>query len=254
MMDRFGRSLVIGTTALSLVFMTWAVMVYLQFNDFGWKEARKIWETKDSGYRVASKLDKRTAVLHELYRQKERALPAVKPSLDTLAETMEFFPKNHQFFKAEMEKLRTSDEAIAPKQLIRKDGDLVLETPEKPLLGKPAMKTPVGGIEKSTKTVTNERNKILEEVEKMTPEIADLVKKSDEITIQLYGSKDDKGASLDIGLYEVLENETTLQDKIRTEKDDITPRYVDAERRAATFRSRFEGMLRQVTPVNLRKP
>ena len=45
----------------------------MQFNDYGWKEPYKIWETKDSGTRVGSMLDKRTAVLHELYRQKDRA-------------------------------------------------------------------------------------------------------------------------------------------------------------------------------------
>ena len=46
-------------TACSLVFMAWTLMIYLQFNDFGWKEPKKVWETKDSGYRVASMLDKR---------------------------------------------------------------------------------------------------------------------------------------------------------------------------------------------------
>lgn len=252
MTDRFGRMLVIGQTALSLVFMTWAVMVYLQFNDYGWKEPKKVWETKDTGYRVASKLDKRTAVLHDMYRQKDRAIPAIKPALDTLTETMEFFPKNHQFYVAELEKVKSSDEAISPKQLTWKDGQLVVDTPNKPL-GKPVMKTPVAGIDKSTKTVTNELNKILEEIEAITPQIRDLVKNSDEITIQLYGTKDDKGNSLDIGLYEVLENEDKLQQKIAAEKEYITPRYVDAERRAATFRNRFEGMLRQVTPVSREK-
>lgn len=252
MMNQFGKYLVIFQTALSLIFMTWAVMVYMQFNDFGWKEPKKVWETKDTGYRVASMLDKRTAVLYELYRQKERALPGVKPALDTLTETMEFFPKNHQFYVTELDKVRNSDVDISPKQLIWKDGDLVLETAGKPL-GKPVMKGAVGGIDKSTKTVTLERNKILEDIEKITPEIADLVKKSDEITIQLYGTKDDKGNSLDIGLYEILEIERLLQDKLVAEKDDITPRYVDAERRAASFRNRFEGMLKQITPVNREK-
>lgn len=249
MMNRFGKILVLGHTALSLLFMTWAVMVYLQFNDYGWKDPFKVWETKDSGYRIASKLDKRTAILHELLRAKDRSQPAIKPAIDTLSETMEFFPKNHQFYVAELEKVRSSEEPINPSQLTWKDGDLVLDVP----LGKPVMKVPVGGIDKSTKVVSRELQAILANIEKITPEIAALVKDADEITIQLYGTKDDNNVSVDIGLYEILDNETILQDKIRQELEYITPRYVDAQRRADAFRDRMAGMKRTVQPVNLKK-
>jgi hypothetical protein len=247
-MNRFGRNLVLAQTALSLVFMTWAVMVYLQFNDYGWKEPKKIWETKDSGYRIASQLDKRVAALHTLYRQKERALPGVQPALDKLTETMEHFPKNHQFYLEELARVRQGEGEIQPKQLTWKEGVLVVDTPDKPL-GKPVMKTPVGGIDKSTKTLTTERDNIYAQIDAITPMIQNLVKNVDEITLQLYGTKDDKGKSVDIGLYEVLENETTHQDKIRQEIEDITPRYVDAERRAAGFRNRYRGMEQTISRI-----
>jgi hypothetical protein len=252
MTDRLAKIMVICLTGLSLVFMTWTVMVFLQFNDYGWKEPMKVWETKDTGYRIPSILDKRTAVLYELYRQKERAIPNVAPALESLSETMEYFPKNHEFYVKELDTIRNSDQPITPKQLTWKDGELQLDT-EKGRLGKPLMKTQVGGIDKSLKAITAERDKILADIEKITPEIEKLVREADDITIQLYGTKDNKGRSVDIGLYEVLENETILQDKIREEKEDITPRYVDAERRAATFRNRLEGMRRQMTPVNREK-
>ena len=233
---------------------TWAVMIYLQFNDYGWKEPYKIWETKDSGTRVASMLDKRTAVLYELYRQKDRAVPGIKPAIDTLTKTMEFFPKNHQFYVAELEKVRSADGPIAPKQLVWKNGSLVLETANEPL-GKPVMKAPVAGIVKSTKATNLELAKILADIEKITPEIAELVKNTDDVTLQLYGgNKDAKNMdTVDIGLYEVLENETKLQDKIAAEKKYLTPIYVDTLRRYETFLDRLGTMRRTATPVNLQK-
>ncbi len=251
MMNRFGKILVLGQTALSLLFATWAVMIYLQFNDYGWKEPFKIWETKDSGTRVASLLDKRTGVLYEMYRQKDRAVPGIKPAIDTLTSTMEFFPKNHQFYVAELEKVRTGDGPIAPKQLVWKGGSLVLDKP----LGKPVMKTPVPEIVKSTKATNLELAKILADIEKITPEIAELVKNTDEVTLQLYGgNKDGKNMdTVDIGLYEVLENETKLQDKIYAEKTYLTPIYTDTLRRYETFLDRLASMKRTATPVSLPK-
>jgi hypothetical protein len=252
MMNRIGKSLVLVMMACSIVFMTWTVMVYLQFNDFGWKEPKKVWTSKDAGYRVASMLDKRTAVLHELLRQKDRALPGVEPAIKTLNETMSFFPKNHQFYLEELEKVRNSDGEIAPQKLTWEKGELVLDTPGKNL-GKPVMKGAVEGIKLSTKKTREELDGILAQIEKITPEIADLTKNTDAITIQLFGTKDDKGNSADIGLYEVLENENTHQEKIRQEIEYITPKYVDAQRRVDSYRDRRASMMKTVTPVKREK-
>lgn len=250
MINGIAKFLVLGQTVLSLLFMTWAAMVYFQFTDYGWKEPYKVWETKDTGYRVAGLLDKRTAILHEMYRQKDRALPGIKPALETLRDTMRYFPKNHQFYVAEFDKLQSSQEPIAPQQLTWKDGQIVLETPVK---GKPLMKTPVAGVDKSTKMTALERDKILEEIAALAPEIAKLVQEANAITVQLNGTKDDKLNSVDIGLYEILENETTLQNKIRDEKEYIRPKFVDAQRRVESFRDRLTTMERALEPVNLPK-
>jgi hypothetical protein len=247
MMNRIAKLLVVIQTGFSLLFLTWAGMVYFQFNDFGWKEPHKIWETKDSGFRVASVLDRRTAILYEMYRQKDRALPGVKPALETLTRTMTFFPKNHQFYMTELDKLRHGDGKIAPQQLTWKDGQLVLDNELKP-----TMKNAVPGIEKSTKQTGIEREGYHAQIEAILPEIDKLVKDTDAITIQLYGTRDDKGNTLDIGLYEILENEATQQSKIREERLYITPLYADALRRVETFRDRLAGARRTLT-TNLPK-
>jgi hypothetical protein len=249
MINAIAKFLVLGQTTLSVLFLGWSLMVYLQFNDYGWKEPYKVWETKDSGYRIASVLDRRTAVLHEMYRQKDRALPGVKPALETLRETMAFFPKNHQFYVAELERISTSDEPIKPNQLTWKDGQLVLDSPGK-TTGKPLMKTPVAGIDKSTRATRIERDKILDEIKALTPVVAKLTQEVDAITIQLFGTKDDKNNSQEIGLYEILENESIFQNKLREEKDYLTPKYQNALREVESFRDRMAIIRRTLTPVN----
>lgn len=250
-MNGFGKSLVLAQTTLSLIFLTWACMVFFQFADFGWKEPLKIWDTKDSGKRVASKLDKETAALNSLAAQRAKAEPGMRPAIDVLVKTMEFFPKNRQFYVAALEEIRFSDAPIALKKITYKDGSAVLDVPK---TGKPIMKDPIPDVTMSTKAYLKERDAIYDKIKALTPQIKDLVAQADDITIQLFGTKDDKGNSVDIGLYEVLDKENENQDKIREEKDYITPRYVDAQRRADAFRDRYGGMLKSLMSlVNFKK-
>src|SRR5262249_47983998 len=100
-----------------------------------------------------------------------------------------------------------------------------------------------------TKATASERDKILQEIEAITPEIKKLVDEANAITVQLNGEK----STNDIGLYEILENETTLQNKIRDEKEYITPKFVDAQRRVEMFRERMGNMERTLAPVSLPK-
>jgi len=222
--------------------MTWAVMIFMQFKDFGWKEPFKVWETKDGGYRVASELDKRVAALHELYRARDRHAPAIRPALEALADTMERYPQNHLYYAKELEKVRSSPDAIQPKGIKWSKDGIVLDTPGK-VIGKAVLDQPIEGIDKSLKVYREELKKVQGEIDKVSPEISKVVKQADEITIQLYGTKDEKtNESIDIGLYEVLELERVLQDKLAAEKEYLTPVYVDAQRRVEGYRDRYQSM------------
>src|SRR5690349_11073792 len=107
MWNIIGRSLILIYTTCAVLVMGWALITFLRLDDYGWLEPLKVWDSKDTGYRVASDLDKKTAALQEQYRMRERSLPAIQPSLDALAESMDRFPKNHLFYVAELEKLRS---------------------------------------------------------------------------------------------------------------------------------------------------
>jgi hypothetical protein len=250
MLNSIGKGLVLVHTTFSLMLLGWALVTYLKFTDLGWKEPNKVWETKDTGFRIASELDKRTAALYELYRARERSLPAIKPALDQLVETMDRFPKNHLFYVDELKKVESSPDPIQAKAIKSDKSGLNLDTPGK-AIGKPILETPIAGIDKSLKKYQEDLKKLQDEILKLTEDDKDkmkegdipkLVKSIDEITIQLYGTKDKDGNTEVIGLLEILEKERIQQDKVQAEKEYITPIYVDTQRRLESFLDRFRSM------------
>jgi hypothetical protein len=254
MFNTIARFLILVYTACSILVLGWALATFLRLDDYGWIEPLKVWESKDAGYRVASDLDKRTAALIDQMRTRERSLPAIQPALDGLTETMDRFPKNHLFYVAELEKLKSSTDPIDPKAIKRDKGDIVTDTPGK-TIGRPVLEGDIPDVKKSLKTAMEDKKKVDEDVEKITPEIAALVKQVDEVTISIYGTKDDKGNTDVIGLNEVLDKEKEHQDKITAEKEYITPIYVDAERRLEGFLDRLRSMQKtlQAAQVGLEK-
>jgi hypothetical protein len=254
MFNTIARFLILVYTALSIMVLGWALATFLKLDDYGWIEPLKVWETKDTGTRVASDLDKRTMALIDQMRTRERSLPAIQPALDTLTETMDRFPKNHLFYVAELEKLKSASEPIEPKAIKWVKGEIVTDTPGK-AIGRPVLEGDIPDVKKSLKTAMEDKKKVDDDIEKLTPEIEALVKQVDAVTISLYGTKDDKGVTDVIGLYEVLDKEKEHQDKITAEKEYITPIYVDAERRLEGFLDRLRSMQRtlQAAQVGLEK-
>jgi hypothetical protein len=248
MFNVIARFLILVYTAMSIMVLGWALATFLKLDDFGWLEPLKIWDTKDTGHRIASDLDKKTGALYDQMRARDRSLPAIQPSLDTLAETMDRFPKNHLFYVAELEKLRSSADPIDPKAIKWNNGAIVTDTPGK-AIGRPVLEGDIPEVKKSLKTVQEEKKKVDDDIEKIAPENKELQKQIDEVTISLYGSKDDKGMTADIGLYEVLEKEKDHQDKIDAEKRQITPIYTDAERRLEGFLDRLHSMERTLNAI-----
>ena len=248
MFNLIARLLVLVYTAASVLVLGWALATFLKLDDYGWIEPLKVWETKDTGYRVASHLDKATAALYDQMRTRERSLPAIEPALTTLNETMDRFPKNHLFYMAELDKLRNAEGAIDPKAIKWDKGAIVTDTPGK-AIGRPVLEGDIPDVKKSLKAALEEQKKVNDDIEKITPENKELVRQVDEVTISLFGSKDDKGKSVDIGLYEVLEKEKEHQDKISAEKVDITPIYTDAERRLESFLDRLRSMQRTLDSI-----
>src|SRR5439155_15535155 len=66
-MNSVGKALVLINLVLSIVLMTWALILIVQPVDYAWKEPRKVWVTsppegkKERSERIASRIDERVA-------------------------------------------------------------------------------------------------------------------------------------------------------------------------------------------------
>lgn len=159
MVNKLGKALVLAQVALSVLAMTWAAGIFLQFTDWGWREPRK-----ELDVRVASEYDKRAAALKETLKARDLALVRVKPAQDALRDAQQRFPANHLYYVQELARLRASTGAVDLMAILYKDGFPQLDTPNN--TGKPLLeKAPDGVVGKLLRTAAPADGKGDEEFE-----------------------------------------------------------------------------------------
>ncbi len=159
MMNRIGKTLVLLNTAVSIVALSWAVGLFFQFTDWGWKEARL-----KEGLRIPSEYDKRTAAFKEGVKARDIALAGLVPARSALRDAQDHFAENHLFYVADLTRLRSSSEPIEAKY-IDETGKVALDTPGKNV-GKPVLKDKVPGIAKSYDSYLADLNKVNEDIDR----------------------------------------------------------------------------------------
>ena len=222
-MNRIGKALVLVHTAVSIVALSWAVGLFFQFTDWGWKEPRSV-----QGLRIPSEYDKRTAAFKEGVHGRDLALVGLEQARLNLRDAKEHFAQNHLFYKQELARLGSSPDPIEVKYIARA-GKIVLDTPGK-TIGKPVLKDKVEGITKSYDSYLADLKKINEEIDQAVKELSDWIAKTKGITFILNG-KDDLGKEQKntVGIYALLEREKQAQDQAQLEKEYILP--IRAQRR-----------------------
>jgi hypothetical protein len=237
-MNRIGKSLVLANTAASIIALSWAAGVYFQFTDWGWKEPRS-----ELGLRIPSEYDKRTAAFNEAKRARDMAIPALAPAWASLHAAEERFPQNHLFYKQELARLRSATDPIEVKQISKKGGPVVLDTPGKPI-GKPVLEDKVEGVTKSYDAYLADLKNINEQIKKEIVQIRDWTAKAEKITFQLGGK--DKNT---VGIYDLVEAEKKAQDQARSEKDYLQPIWASARNQAevlSELREHLEEQLKRL--------
>jgi hypothetical protein len=233
MMNNIGKTLVLIHVALSLLALTWAGAILLQFVDWGWTTPRL-----DVSEHVPSELDKRIAALKEAERSANQALPAVKKSQDALFDAMDRYAQNHLFYRDELERLRSSGDKLVVKEFKIEDNALKLDVPRS---GKPVFDQVVGDIDTSYAKSVEELAKLHKDIDKLVAEHREWTEKARLITAQLNGL-DDEGKKSKVGLYELLEHEAQVQARIRFEKAYIEPQWADALKEAQDSLERRERL------------
>ncbi len=249
MMNNIGKFLVLVHTAISILALTWAAGIFLQFTDWGWMEPRK-----DIEFRVPSEYDKRTAAYKEAVKARELVIYQIEPAQTALVSAMKQFPKNHLYYVDELKRLRSSPDPIEVREIKYKDGQLVLDVPAKEI-GKPVLEDKVEGIQKSYDSYVADFKKINTEIDDVAKEIRKWTEEAKDITFQLNG-KDDTGKVVKLGLYALLEVENKAQAQARFEKEYIQPFWARALEEAELFierRARPEATLQVLTPAKSQK-
>lgn len=235
-MNRIGKGLVFVNTAASIVALSWAVGLFFQFSNWGWKEARV-----KEGWRIPSEYDKRAAVFKEGVKARDIALAGLVPARMALRDAEEHFADNHLFYVADLTRLRSATEPIEAKY-IDNDGKIVLDTPGKET-GKPVLKDKVDGIAKSLDAYRLDLKKLYEDIDKQIMEIRDWTAKEREVTFILNG-KDDLGKvqKNTVGIYALLDAEKKAQDAARAEKEYLQPLWARARQEAQLLVERRQSL------------
>lgn len=210
MMNIIGKVLVLIHVALSLLALTWAAAILLQFVDWGWTTPRL-----DVSEHVPSELDKRIAAFKEAERMRDLALPALKKSQNALYDAMDRYAQNHLFYREELARLEKSPDK------------LVVQEIEFDQAGKPVLKQNIPDIDKSYVKELETLAKVQKDIDKLVAEHREWTEKARVITAQLNGL-DDEGKKTKVGLYDLLEHEAQSQARIRFEKAYIEPQWADA--------------------------
>jgi hypothetical protein len=226
--NRLGKLLVFLNLACSVVAMTWAAGVYLQFLDWGWKDPRV-----ELDKQIPSEFDKRVAALADAMKAADlvypdpRAYPDPKPpdivkkTYDSLATAQKGFADNHLIYNREIARLRTDPNQIDIKG-VKSPSEPALDVK---IIGKPILDDPVPEIDQSLETYRKEVAKKEEEIKAVAADILKEVEKQEKITNWLNDDKKDKAKK---GLYTLLREETDLQARIKYERDYIQPQWVEA--------------------------
>jgi hypothetical protein len=220
MMNHLGKGLVLVTAAVSILFLAWAVAIYTQTIDWGWKDPRT--ELKD---RVPSEIDKRLAALQESLRLTARAQAEVNDNAKELAIAEKDYTGNVHLYRAKLSELYSAKGAIKVQELTYDKGKL-LHDPKDRRTAPPAFGKVIEGPKKSMAEYQKEFNALQKDLDDVTAKINEVLKKESELTVNLNGKKDENGKLEKVGLYALLEKEKMTQDQIKAELDYLQPLWV----------------------------
>jgi hypothetical protein len=248
MINLVGKTLVFVNLALSLFFLSWALAIYTQRLDWGWKDPRK-----DLGERVPSEYDKRTLMLEEFQQSKARADGDVAAARTELAVPQLALPENHFWYNAELARLELAEGEIKVKAIQRNKGRLVLDPKA---LGRPVLGEIVPGVVHAAKGYRDELEALRQKVRKGAEKVQELVKQEKALTDQLSKGLDEQ-KKLRPGLNDLLDEEFRTQEQLKREADFLRPMWVRELVNAQLLverRQRLETRLAELKAALERRP
>ncbi len=230
MINFVGKTLVMVAVGMSFVFLAFALAIYTNQIDWGWKEPRKKLD-----YRIPSEIDKVSAAVKiatETRFKAEANLKVVQANLETARQNL---AQNYLLYKNELARLETAPNDIEVKNLVRVGGSYKIN----PSTGSPVLGDKVDpnlqDAEGNPLTINKSFNTYDAEFRNLQKEIGELAKKKQKVAIALaektkylHGIPDpaDPMKKLKPGLYELRDEEIDLQRVLRDEIKQIRPLWV----------------------------
>ena len=245
MINFLAKSLVLLHMILSVAAMSWAILLFLDPKDFGWKDPRQeVYQYNEDGSPKssiwhASEIDKSQAALVLAKNTRDLTYIYVKPTLTEIHDNEAYLANNHLHYRAEMKRLQDGVGDIEYKAF--KEGGMTLDTPNNNL-GKPAQEDKaIANLKKSYKTYADDFKMVLDEEKKVADEMQADTLKTKAITALTTGT-DEANKYVQPGLYDLIDREFKAQTKLKEEIDDIKPRWSRALENARLYQSQREGL------------
>jgi hypothetical protein len=232
--NRIGKGLVLIHTAASLIALSWALGVFLQFTDWGWTEPRS-----EFGFRVPSEYDKRAASFKDAVKTVAATVPYLAPARTAWHQAEERFGANHLFYVEELARLHGSTEATLVVKPVKMAGEVVLDTPR---IGKPAFDEPIKEVTKSYASYVADLKALNDDIQTKNKELREWTEKAEKITALLNAKDKDGQRRKDaVGIYDLLEVEKKAQDQADAEKEYLQPIWAQARNEAAALSARQDS-------------
>jgi hypothetical protein len=245
-MNFLGKFLVLINLALALVLLAWALVLFLQPVDLGWKEPRKAWSgtsadgKKEPNELIASRIDERAAGYKILREDRAAAVANAKVAEDHLKQYEGKFGANRVYYNREFARLEGAPGQIQVAEVkYNKDGTPAL------IGGKewsaPVLDQLVPEATKSYKTYLDELFATAEKMKHVAAQIAKVQGEQKKLTERLNGVHKD-GKVVEPGYYDLLENEAVAQQKLKAEIEYLQPLWVVELYNAQLLRGRRQGL------------
>jgi hypothetical protein len=253
-MNYVGKALVLVNLGLSVLFLVIAAALFLRGVDWGRKEPR----TSPTGELVPPEIDKRTALIKEVGPAVLRAQAAAAQEQKRLAATRAVLVANHEWYE---QQLRAVAEAPSPVRQIpgadpglfylKYDKDRLVTDPgtERPELdpARPVSFTdPDKKVMRLDKSIAGYRGDLRTargQIEEALADTRKWLKKQEEVTVRLDGTKDEaSGAVIRPGLELLLRHEHDVQQDIKGEIVYLRPLWVRELVDAQLLLDRQEGL------------
>jgi hypothetical protein len=245
-MNRLGKALVLVNLTISLIVLTWALILFVRPVDWGWKEARRLWSAapegkKEANERVPSKIDERVAAYKELRGVRGSVLARVPAAEKRVDELTGHFGYNHLKYAEEMDRLARDKKPIVIKGVTyNKDGSIATQANK--IYGLPLLSEAVPGVDKSYASYLDELDARGKAMKKVAEALADILGKQEKLTAQLNGVRDKGGKVVEPGLYDLLEEQAQEQARLKAELDYLQPLWVYELYNAQLLRARRRGL------------